>query len=104
MSDVNLGSFVEGLNYALDQMVSAKGKKLKVQNPEEYFFEPKEITGELVTCYSFMGNYQKFVDRVVVDPRSYKEQNFVRVVRLIKSNKIKVPFDIAQQFENFTNK
>ena len=48
MSEVNLTSFVEGLNYALDMMVSKKSEKIKVSNPKEYFFEPKEITAELV--------------------------------------------------------
>jgi hypothetical protein len=48
MSEVNLSSFVEGINYTLDSLVSSKGLKIKISNPAEYFFEPKEITEELV--------------------------------------------------------
>ena len=104
MTDVNLGSFVEGLNYMLDSMVSPKGKKLKVKNPKQYLFEPKEITEELVLCYAYMGNYQKFVDQVVLDARSYREENFNKVLRLIKKLKITVPGDKVKNFEKFAEK
>lgn len=99
-----MGSFVEGLNYTLDSMVSAKGLKIKIRNPKEYFFDPKEITEELVLCYAFMGKYEKFVNQVVLDPRSYKEQNFEKVLKLMKKLKISVPGDKAKEFEEFTNK
>lgn len=104
MSDVNLGSFVEGLNYTLDSLVSDKSKKLKISNPKEYFFEPKEITEELVLCYAHMGQYQRFVDQIVVDTRSYKEQNFDKVLKLIHKFKISVSGDTANEFEALTNK
>ena len=104
MSDVNLTSFVEGINYALDLMVSQKSNKIKVNNPKEYFFEPKEITAELVACYAYMGKYEKFVNQVVVDPRSYKNANFQKVLALIRRMKIIVPGDLAKEFESFSNK
>lgn len=104
MSEVNLGSFVEGLNYTLDSFVSQKGLKIKIQNKEEYGLDPKAITEELVLCYGYFGKYQKFIDQVVVDTRSYKEQNFEKVLRLIHRFKISVSGDIAKEFEEFTTK
>lgn len=102
MSEVNLGSFVQGLNYTLDSLVT--GVKLKINNPAEYFFEPKKITEELVFCYAFMGNYQDFIDCVVLDARSYKERNFEKVIRLMNKAKIMVPMDKAKEFQDFFTK
>ncbi len=102
ISDVNLGSFVQGLNYTLDSFMT--GQKLRISNPLEYFFEPKKITEELVLCYAFMGNYKDFIDCVVLDARSYKEKNFERVIRLMKKAKIMVPMDKAKEFQDFVAK
>lgn len=102
MSDVNLGSFVEGLNYTLDSLIT--GVKLKINNPLEYFFEPKKITEEIILCYAFMGNYPAFIDCVVLDARSYKERNFDKVLRLIRKSKLMVPIDKFKEFEKFVEK
>jgi ubiquitin conjugation factor E4 B len=104
MSDVNLASFAEGINYTLDSLVSPKGLKIKISNPKEYFFEPKEITEELVQWYAFMGQYQKFVDQVVLDSRSYRELNFVKVRKLIKKFKVKVSGNQGKEFTAFIEK
>lgn len=102
MSEVNLNSFVQGLNYTLDSLIT--GVKLKINNPKEYFFEPKTITEELIHCYAFMGNYQEFIDSVVLDTRSYKEKNFAKAIRLMNRAKIMVPLEISADFQSFVEK
>lgn len=104
LSDVNVGSFVEGINYTLDSMTSSKALKLKIKNPKEYNFEPKEITEELVLCYAYMSNYERFIEAVVSDSRSYREENFRKVIKLMNKYKISIPGDKAKEFEIFAKK
>jgi ubiquitin conjugation factor E4 B len=51
-----------------------------------------------------MGQYQRFVDQVVLDSRSYRELNFVKVRKLIKKFKVKVSGDQAKEFSAFIDK
>ena len=104
MSDVNLSSFVEGINYALDSLASRKGLNIKVKNKQEYNFDPKEITIELVLWYAYMSRYEKFIGQVVLDKRSYRQETLLKVLRLIQKSTIPIPADKAEEFEEFVHK
>ena len=51
-----------------------------------------------------MGKYEKFINQVVLDPRSYKQPNFQKVQSLIRKMKIMVPADMADEFQEFSEK
>jgi ubiquitin conjugation factor E4 B len=99
-----LNSFVSGFNYTLHSLVSKKGLEIKVKNPKEYFFEPKEITEKLIICYALVGDNEKFIDEVVLDKRSYKEENFVIINKLIDKGKLHLPVDTVKKFREFAQR
>ena len=51
-----------------------------------------------------MGKYEEFINQVVLDPRSYKQPNFQKVQSLIRKMRIVVPKDMADEFQEFSEK
>ena len=44
--------FVKALNFSFDTLISERGLKIKVPNPEKYEFEPKEFMVKIAQIYS----------------------------------------------------
>jgi ubiquitin conjugation factor E4 B len=63
--------------------VSEKGLKLKVKDPERFFFEPRELTVNLLMMYANMSEEDEFVKNVVNDGRSYSDALFKKALALI---------------------
>jgi ubiquitin conjugation factor E4 B len=61
--------------------------KLKVNNPERFNFEPRELTINILTMYANMSNEDIFLKHVVNDSRSYKSETFEKAVRIINNPK-----------------
>lgn len=75
--------FAQALNFSLDALVSPKGQKIKVTNPEQYHFEPVKLLECLVQIFLNMGELEEFRQNIVNDTRSYKDENFVKLINLI---------------------
>jgi ubiquitin conjugation factor E4 B len=88
------------LNYSLDVFTSKRGLKLKVKNMAEYGFNPQFILKSLISTYASFVNYVEFLEFIVKDERSYKIDNFEKVINIYSRGKIKIDFNIFEQFKN----
>ena len=71
------------LDYNLDAMVGPKSSQLKVENPDEYGFQPKVLLSEIVDVYLNLGGKESFVFAVARDGRSYKPVNFENATKIL---------------------
>lgn len=79
------------LDYNLDALVSKKQSNLKVENPQEYGWDPAFILSEIVDVYLNLSRQPRFHTAVARDGRSYRPENFGKAAyilqrRLTKSN------------------
>ena len=79
------------LDYNLDAMVGPKSSQLKVQNRDEYHFNPKALLGEIVAVYLNLQNKESFVLAVARDGRSYKPENFETATTILRKWSLKSP-------------
>jgi hypothetical protein len=87
------------LNYSLDVFTSKKNLKLKIQNMTEYGFDPKFILSSIINIYICFKNYREFMEYVVKDERSFKIENFERVLTLKENEKISLDYEKAQELK-----
>ncbi|GMM56340.1 ubiquitin-ubiquitin ligase [Maudiozyma humilis] len=59
------------LNYNLESLVGPKCGELKVKDPEQYSFDPKELLKALCSVYINLANEDDFVKAVARDTRSF---------------------------------
>lgn len=65
------------LDYNLDTMVGAKRASLRVKNPEEYKFNPRQLLADIMSVYINLAAKDNLVHAIARDGRSYKPGNFV---------------------------
>ena len=84
------------LDYNLEAMVGPKSSNLKVDNLQEYHFNPKALLGEIVDVYINLMDKENFILAVARDGRSYKPANFDNASNIMKHKDIKTPEEIAK--------
>lgn len=47
-------NFAIAINYCLAELATSRGMKLKIKNPERFYFQPKELLIDIVTMYGNM--------------------------------------------------
>jgi len=57
--------FANALNFCVDSLVGQKGLKLKVNNPDEYNFDPRSLLVNILSMYSNMSVEEAFLKWVV---------------------------------------
>jgi ubiquitin conjugation factor E4 B len=82
------------LDYNLDAMVGPKSNNLKVENLQEYNFNPKALLSEIVDVYLNLGEKENFVLAVARDGRSYKPDNFVSAGNIMRKFMLKGPEEL----------
>jgi ubiquitin conjugation factor E4 B len=93
------------LDYNLDAMVGPKSSQLKVENPDEYGFNPKVLLAEIIDVYLNLQKKENFVFAVARDGRSYKPANFDNATLILKKYMLKSPEglkdwqDLAEKFK-----
>jgi len=70
----------------------------------EYGFDPKIILISLIEVYLAFLEYEDFLKYVVMDERSYKIENFEKVLELKEDNKIKMDYNLCEKFKIFIKK
>lgn len=65
---------------------------------KDYGFDPKFILISLVETYLAFIDYEDFLKCVVTDERSFKLENFEKVIALKEDNKIKIEYLMYQKF------
>jgi hypothetical protein len=65
----------------------------------DYGFDPKYLLISLVKIYTFFLNYNEFLEFIVKDERSYKIENFEKVLNLKEEGKISLDFEVYESFK-----
>lgn len=84
------------LDYNLDAMVGTKSKSLKVDNLQEYNFNPGSLLGEIVGVYLNLMNKGNFILAVARDGRSYKPSNFAMAASIMTTKSLKAPDEVLK--------
>ncbi|KAK5094706.1 Ubiquitin conjugation factor E4 [Exophiala xenobiotica] len=84
------------LDYNLEAMVPPKSSSLKVDNLNEYNFDPRSLLSEIVDVYLNLMNKENFVLAVARDGRSYKPRNFQEARNIMQSKTLKAPEELAK--------
>lgn len=84
------------LDYNLDAMVGPKSTSLKVDNLQEYNFQPKVLLSEIVDVYLNLSEKENFILAVARDGRSYKPDNFTAAGSILRKFVLKTPEELAR--------
>ncbi|KAI5303673.1 hypothetical protein KEM56_007311 [Ascosphaera pollenicola] len=88
------------LDYNLDAMVGPKSSSLRVENPAEYGFRPRELLSGLVDVYLNLMGKDNFLLAVARDGRSYKPENFAKAGDILAKRALKSSEELAL-WQNF---
>jgi ubiquitin conjugation factor E4 B len=91
------------LDYNLDAMAGPKQVKLKVENKQEYGFNPATLLSEIVDVYLNLGEKPNFILAVARDGRSYKPEVFAKAGAILTEYKLKSPEEV-KKWENLQKK
>src|SRR5581483_8930761 len=64
------------LDYNLMTLVGPKCKELKVENPEKYRFNPRELLSNILDVFLHLCQRIEFIQAVARDGRSYRQELF----------------------------
>ncbi|KAK5127509.1 hypothetical protein LTR85_006848 [Meristemomyces frigidus] len=82
------------LDYNLDIMVGDKRTNLRVDNAEEYKFNPRALLTDIVKVFINLSGKARFVQAIAKDGRSYKPQNFTKAAELMRNKVYMSPMEI----------
>lgn len=71
------------LDHNLESLVGPKCGELKVNDPQQYSFNPKALLKSLTTIYINLADDKEFVSAVARDGRSFNKELFQRAVRIL---------------------
>ncbi len=83
------------LDYNLDALVDPKKQaELKIENMQEYKFDPKRLLADIVDVYLNLKDKTNFVQAVARDGRSYKPSNFDYAAGIMRRFALKSPAEL----------
>ncbi|KAF2155553.1 ubiquitin fusion degradation protein-2 [Myriangium duriaei CBS 260.36] len=83
------------LDYNIDALTGPKQSNLKVENPQEYGFDPKSLLSDLLDVYLNLRTKEPFLRAVARDGRSYKPANFVHAASIMERFGLKSRDELA---------
>jgi ubiquitin conjugation factor E4 B len=84
------------LDYNLEALVGPKKSNLKVENPEEYGWNPRQMLAEVTDVYLNLQGKQSFIDAVATDGRSYRAEYWDEAYKILQRFKLKSPEQMQQ--------
>lgn len=82
------------LDYNLDAMVGPKSSDLRVDNLQEYGFNPRALLSEIIDVYLNLAAKDNFITAVARDGRSYKPANFEKAAEILQKWSLKSPEEL----------
>ncbi|KAK5171080.1 Ubiquitin conjugation factor E4 [Saxophila tyrrhenica] len=82
------------LDYNLETMVGPKSANLKVENMQEYGFNPGALLSDIMSVYCNLSGKDNFIHAIARDQRSYKAANFTQAARIMNKRRLKSPGEI----------
>lgn len=92
------------LNYNLQALVGKKCNELKVQNPEQYKFNPKELLFQLLSIYINLSGEEEFVNAIARDLRSFDPENMRKALKILKWAYLVPSEEWSQKVLDFTER
>lgn len=86
------------LDYNLDALTGTKSRNLKVDNADEYGWNPRQMLAEITDVYLNLKDKKSFVDAVATDGRSYRPKNFTTACEIMTRFALKSP----EQLQDWT--
>lgn len=84
------------LDYNLDALVGPRCQELKVQNPEKFRFNPKQLLSDIIQVYLNLSDQGEFARGVAADGRSYRKELFEQAIEILRRRSIKSPDEIER--------
>ncbi|KAJ5172455.1 hypothetical protein N7492_005048 [Penicillium capsulatum] len=84
------------LDYNLDAMVGPKSSDLRVDNLQEYGFNPRALLSEITDVYLNLMSKQNFITAMARDGRSYKPANFEKAGEILRKWSLKSPEELSR--------
>ena len=72
------------LDYNLDTMVGPKSSNLKVDEPEQYGWNPRQLLADILVVFINLSGQPTFVQAIARDGRSYKPGNFTKAADIMR--------------------
>ncbi|KAF1946172.1 hypothetical protein EJ02DRAFT_450942 [Clathrospora elynae] len=84
------------LDYNLEALVGPKKSNLKIENPEDYGWNPRNMIAEVTDVYLNLQGKQSFIDSVATDGRSYRPEYWDEAYKILERFKLKTPEQMEQ--------
>jgi ubiquitin conjugation factor E4 B len=84
------------LDYNLEALVGPKKANLKVKNPEEYGWNPRQMLAEVTDVYLNLQSKQSFIDAVATDGRAYRPEYWTEAYRILARYALKNPEQLRE--------
>lgn len=84
------------LDYNLEALVGPRRSSLKVKNPEEYGWNPRQMLAEVTDVYLNLQGKQSFINAVATDGRSYSPQYWDEAGRTLARFALKSPEQLRE--------
>lgn len=84
------------LDYNLEALVGPKRANLKVKNPEEYGWNPRQMLAEVTDVYLNLQGKQSFVDAVATDGRAYRPEYWAEAHKTLAKYALKNPEQLKE--------
>jgi ubiquitin conjugation factor E4 B len=84
------------LDFNLEALVGPRRSDLKVKNPEEYGWNPRQMLAEVTDVYLNLQNKQSFIDAVATDGRCYSAQYWDEAHRTLARYALKSPEQLRE--------
>lgn len=83
------------LDYNLDALVGPKCSELRVQDPEKYKFNPRQLLSDILQVYINLSDQEEFVRAVANDRRSYRKELFEAAMETARRVPLKTETEIG---------
>jgi ubiquitin conjugation factor E4 B len=84
------------LDYNLEALVGPKKTNLKVDNPEDYGWNPRNMLAEVTDVYLNLQDKQSFIEAVATDGRSYRAEYWDEAHKILAKFALKSPEQMQQ--------
>jgi ubiquitin conjugation factor E4 B len=84
------------LDYNLEALVGPKKASLRVKNPEEYGWNPRQMLAEVTDVYLNHQGKQSFVDAVATDGRAYRPEYWTEAHKILAKYALKSPEQLRE--------
>jgi ubiquitin conjugation factor E4 B len=91
------------LDYNLEALVGPKKTNLKVDNPEDYGWNPRNMLAEVTDVYLNLQDKQSFIEAVATDGRSYRAEYWDEAHKILAKFALKSP-EQMQQWNNMASR